>query len=455
MPLTMGGVKFIVLIMNKFEAQPTSYAESLTIPEAVRPITGERGQSIERTRLQKDDIVICYPVRSGIGNFAGAFVNTPAHEFGTAVVSELLERTGRSDIYEKVDTLIAGQVIQDGMNPANQLKVYSGIRESATAYTINNACGSGLRAVLNAASAIRDREHTGIKLAVAGGFENMSMAPSLLASNRNGYGLGGQTFTDGVLASLTDAFEKVHMGVTAERLAGLSDRPKITRADADHYALRSQRLATLAWEADYFKDTVVPVEVKQGRETVSFGTDESMKGSKATVEGLARLKPAFGVENGIVTPGNASGISDGAAFMIVTTAGEAEKLGLEISMRLRSGADAGVAHELMGLGPIPSSLKALGRAGLTMSDIGIFELNEAFANVALVCGEALGAEPDQLNPLGGAIAHGHPIGATGGVLLTKIASDFKHNPDSRFGMASLCVGGGQGISAVVENASNL
>jgi acetyl-CoA C-acetyltransferase len=435
--------------MNTTETQPPSYAQTLTIPEVLLPVERELGYSRDQAALQKDDIVICYPVRSGIGNFSGAFAGMPAHELGPKVVSELLDRTGRGDIYDKVDALIAGQVIQDGMNPAEQVKTYAGIRESASAYTINMACGSGLKAVLNAASAIRARAHTGIELAVAGGFENMSRAPSLLESNRSGFGLGGQTFRDGVLASLTDAFEGVHMGVTAERLANLPGRPPITRADADYYALRSQRRAELAWEAGYFKDTVVPIDIKQGRETVSFKSDEAVRGRKTTLEGLARLKPAF-TENGIVTPGNASGISDGAAFMIVTTAGRAEELGLEVSMRLLAEAEAGVAPGLMGLGPIPATEKALGRAGLIMADIDTFELNEAFANVALLCGQALDVTDAQLNPLGGAIAHGHPIGATGGVLVTKIDSYFKHNPGSQYALASLCIGGGQGITAAFD-----
>ena len=275
------------------EAQLNSYAESLTIPEALLPVERDWEYTKEKTGLQENDIVICYPVRSGIGKFVGALAETSAHELGTKIVSALLERTGRGDIRDRVDTLIAGQVIQDGMNPAGQIKTYAGVRETATAYTINMACGSGLKAVLNAASAIRDRENTGVKLAIAGGFENMSRAPSLLESNRKGFGLGGQIFRDGVLNSLTDAFEGVHMGVTAERLAALPGKPKITRADADRYALRSQHRAELARQADYFKDSIVPIEVLQDRKMVVFQDDEAVRGNKATLEGLARTKPAF------------------------------------------------------------------------------------------------------------------------------------------------------------------
>ncbi len=397
--------------------------------------------------LEKDDIVIVLPLRTAIGSFGGSLSGISAPELGSKVVREIFERTGVSNIHEKVDTLIAGQVLQTGskMNPARQIEINSGINESATAQTINMACGSGLEAVITAAEKIRGREYSGVELAIAGGVENMSRVPFYVEGGRKGFGLGDQKLVDGVVEGLTDVFNNYHMGITAENVAEIYG---VTREAADSYALRSQRLAVLALKDDYFKATIVPIEVKRGRETDLFEIDEYVRG-ETTKESLAKLKPAF-KQDGIVTAGNASGINDGAAFMIVTSAGKAEELGLEPSMRLVSYAEEGVAPEVMGLGSISASKKALERAGLDMSDIDIAEINEAFANLALVCGQELGATNDQLNPLGGAVALGHPIGATGAILVTKIESFFKNNRDSRYALASLCIGGGQGIAAIFE-----
>ncbi len=434
--------------MNTQESQMQAYAESLSVPTNLNDLTlEERNCSKERRPLQEDDIIVVLPMRLAIGSFGGSLSGISAPELGTRVVSEILERTGVHDIYDEVDTVFAGQVIQtgSGMNTARQIGINSGINETATGITINMACGSGLETVIMAAEKIKAKGNS-VKVAIAGGVENMSDLPHHVKIGRKAVGLGHLTLVDGVLDGLTDAFSGKHMGLTAENIA---EKYGVTREAADLYALRSQKLAALALSQDYFKNTIVPIEVKHGRETDLFVIDEYVKG-ETTKESLAKLRPAFKKDGGIVTAGNASGINDGAALMIVTTAGKAGELGLEPSMRLVSYGEAGVAPEVMGLGPIPASRIALEEAGLKMSDMDIAEINEAFGVVPLVAGKELGATKEQLNPLGGAIAHGHPLGATGAILMTKVAAYFEHNPFSRYGLVSLCIGGGQGIAVVLE-----
>ncbi|PZS01882.1 MAG: acetyl-CoA C-acyltransferase, partial [Chloroflexi bacterium] len=286
------------------------------------------------------------------------------------------------------------------------------------------------------------------KVIVAGGIENMDQAPFLLPKARYGYRMGmpkADMYDSMVYDGLWDVFNNVHMGSTADKVA---EKCNISREDADAYSLRSHQRAARAMREGLFREQIVPVPVKQKRETVEFTTDEHVR-TDATAEGFARLKPIFDTESGTVTAGNASGINDGAAFMLVTTAKGAEELGLPVAGKLVSYAISGVEPGLMGLGPIPASRKVLQRAGLTVDDIDVFEVNEAFAAVAVAIGRELHIPEDKLNPVGGAVALGHPIGASGAVLTVKLLHELRRI-NGRYGLATLCIGGGMGIAAIFE-----
>jgi len=442
--------------MNTLETKSTQsyeeFIESLThIPESLKPEAREIEYTREPAPLDKNDIVICYPYRTGFGTFSkGTLAETSATEIGSKLVNELLDKTGRSDIRRRVGAVYIGMINHESMNPAGEIAKNSGI-DIGSAVTLNTACASGLRSVLDAASAVRDRENTGVELAVAGGFESMSNTSDRISPDRNGRGFGDRVIHDGILVSLADVFEKdakgraLHMGVIGGRTE--PGRPPVDRRAADIYAFRSQQLAAMVEEANYFDERILRIEVEKNRKTVVFGSDESVKGRIVTMEGLTKLRPAF-EKDGDVTAGNASGLSDGGGAMIVTYAENAEKLGLEIAARLESGAIVGVKSEYMGTGPIYSTEKALERAGLKISDIDSLYLNEAFAHVALMGGYALGATYRNLNRNGGAIAHGHPTGGTGAMLTVNGVSDLDNNPEMQNVAVTLCVGGGQGITGV-------
>jgi acetyl-CoA C-acetyltransferase len=311
---------------------------------------------------------------------------------------------------------------------------------STPAYTVNRLCGSGLEAINTAARWLQTGD---AEVVVAGGAENMSMLPFLLRKARFGYRLGHSEIEDATVMILTDPFDRIHMGVTAENLAR---KYEISRELQDEFALRSQERARAAIEAGYFKDQILPLEVRKGRQTLTFDTDEHPRQTSA--EALAKLPPAF-QPGGDVTAGNASGINDGAAAIVLTTARKATELGLKPKFRLVARAESAVPPETMGEGPIPAIRRVMERSGLTIDDMDTIELNEAFAAVAATCSTVLGLPEDRTNPNGGAIALGHPVGATGAILAVKAMYELERT-GGRYGLVSLCIGGGQGIASIFE-----
>jgi acetyl-CoA C-acetyltransferase len=391
-----------------------------------------------------DEIVISTPLRTAIGTFGGMLKDTPASDLGATLVKAVLERS-RLDP-ERVDQLMVGNVLQagQGMNPSRQVVIKGGLPVKVPAMTINRVCGSGLQAVISAAQEIMAGTS---EVILAGGIENMDQAPFLLPKARYGYRMGMPTaemLDSMVYDGLWDVFNNYHMGTTAENVG---KKYGVSREDADAYSVRSHQRAARAIKEGYFADQIVPVEVKQKNETVAFKTDEHVR-TNASLESMAKLKPVFD-KQGTVTAGNASGINDGAAMMIVTTAARAEALGLPVAGRLVSYAVSGVEPAYMGTGPIPSTRKALERAKLSVDDIATFEVNEAFASIAVAAARELKIPEEKLNPLGGAVALGHPIGATGAVLAVKVLHELARTRE-RYGLATLCIGGGMGIAAVLE-----
>ena len=387
-----------------------------------------------------EDVVIVGGVRTAIGTMNGALSQTPASDLAAAVIKEAVARSGIEG--EQVDQVIlgcVGQVAEDGyISRVATLK--AGLPVDTPAYTVNRICGSGLEAIHSAARWLQTGD---AEIIVAGGAENMSLAPYLLRKGRTGYRLGHDTLEDNVIHLISDPYEQCHMGVTAENLA---EQFEVSREVQDEYALRSQERAFAAIAAGRFKDQIVPLEVRQGRNTVTFDTDEHPR--KTDLESLAKLRAAF-KDGGSVTAGNASGINDGAAAVVVTTARKAAELGLTPRLRLVARAEAGVEGRIMGSGPIPASEKALAKAGLSVGDLDTIELNEAFAAVAAACSTALGLPQDRTNPNGGAIALGHPVGASGTILTIKAMHELERT-GGRYALVSLCIGGGQGIASIFE-----
>jgi acetyl-CoA C-acetyltransferase len=333
------------------------------------------------------------------------------------------------------------------MNPGRQVALKAGLPVSVPGMTLNRVCGSGLQAIVSAGQQVALGES---EVVLAGGVENMDQAPFLLPKGRYGYRMGmpKADMLDGmVYDGLWDIFNDYHMGMTAENVA---EKYGISRDEADEYSARSHRLATQATEAGAFKDQIVPVPIKQRRETVEFTTDEHIRPT-TTPETLAKLPPVF-KKDGSVTAGNASGINDGAAFMLVTRRATADQLGLPVSARLIAHAVAGVDPAYMGMGMVPATRKALERAGLRIEDIDMFEVNEAFASIAVAVARELGIPDEKLNPVGGAVALGHPIGASGAVLTVKLLHELQRR-NGRYGLVTLCIGGGMGIAAVFERVS--
>jgi acetyl-CoA C-acetyltransferase len=387
------------------------------------------------------DIVIVSAARTPVGSFNGVFGAVPAHLLGIAALKAAMERAGIAP--EEVDEVILGQILTaaQGQNPARQAAHGAGIPDTKTAFGINQVCGSGLRAVALAAQQIRTGESD---IVVAGGQESMSQA-NHAAYLRGGTKMGDVSFIDTMIKDgLWDAFNGYHMGVTAENVA---KEYQITRQQQDAFAAASQQKASAAQKAGRFKDEIVPVTVSTRKGDTVVSDDEYIR-HDASVENMAKLRPAF-QKDGTVTAGNASGINDGAAALVVMSAAQAEKRGLTPLAHIASFATAGVDPAVMGTGPIPATRKALARAGWSVGDLDLIEANEAFAAQACSVTKVLGLDPEKVNVNGGAIAIGHPIGASGARILTTLLYEMKRR-DAKKGLATLCIGGGMGVAMCLE-----
>ncbi|WP_018407514.1 acetyl-CoA C-acetyltransferase [Methylocystis rosea] len=387
------------------------------------------------------DIVIVSAARTAVGSFNGAFGAVPAHELGAVAIKAALERANVQP--NEVNEVILGQVLDSaqGQNPARQAAIKAGVPDSATAFGINQVCGSGLRAVALAAQQIQAGDAS---IIVAGGQESMSLAPHA-SQLRMGTKMGDVKFVDTmIIDGLTDAFNNYHMGVTAENVAR---QWQITREQQDEFAVKSQNKAEAAQKAGKFKDEIIPYTISTKKGDVVVDADEYIKHG-VTMEGVGKLRPAF-AKDGTVTAANASGLNDGAAALIVMSAEEAKKRGLTPLARIASWATAGVDPSLMGSGPIPASRKALEKAGWKVADLDLIEANEAFAAQALAVNKDMGWDPAIVNVNGGAIAIGHPIGASGARVLTTLLHEMARR-GSKKGLATLCIGGGMGIALTVE-----
>ena len=387
--------------------------------------------------------VIVSAARTAIGSFNGALATTGAVELGSTVIRAALERAHLDP--QRVDEVIMGNVLQSGLgqNPARQALLKSGLSDTVCGFTVNKVCGSGLKSVALAALAIKAGQAQAI---VAGGMENMSLAPYLLdAKARWGYRLGDGQLSDVILCDgLICAEHGYHMGITAENVA---KEYGISREMQDELALQSQRKAVAAIESGAFEAEIVPVSVSSRKKTIIVERDEFPK-ADSTTEGLAALRPAFD-KAGTVTAGNASGINDGAAALVIMEESAALEAGLKPLARIKAWASGGVAPAMMGMGPVPATLKALQLSGLQLSDIDLIEANEAFAAQFLAVGKTLGFDPQKVNVNGGAIALGHPIGASGARILVTLLHALQAR-DQTLGLATLCIGGGQGIAMIVE-----
>lgn len=390
-----------------------------------------------------ENVVIVSAVRTAIGSFGGSLTHIAAPQLGSIVMREALIRAKLAG--DKIDDVVFGNVLQAGLgqNPARQASLSAGLPIEVPAMTINKVCGSGLHAVALATQAIQSGNANAV---LAGGFENMSAAPYVLSEkSRWGYRMGDSTVSDIILKDgLMCAENGYHMGITAENIA---EKYGITREEQDQVALASQQKAAAALANGVFKKEIVPVTVKMKKQDVEFTEDEYPK-TNTTMEILAKLRPAF-KKDGTVTAGNASGINDGAAALLVMAESQAKALGLPILARVRATASAGVAPELMGLGPIPATQKALAKAGLTVNDLDLIEANEAFAAQFIAVGRDLKFDLDKVNVNGGAIALGHPIGASGARILVTLLHALEAR-DKTLGLATLCIGGGQGSAVIVE-----
>ncbi|MGD6815661.1 acetyl-CoA C-acetyltransferase [Metabacillus sp. 113a] len=394
--------------------------------------------------MDAKEIVIVSAVRTAVGSFGGALKGVSAPELGGIVIKEALEKAGVSA--EHVDEVIMGNVLQAGLgqNPARQAAMKAGLPDNIPSMTINKVCGSGLKAVHLAFQAIASGEADVI---VAGGMENMSRAPFLVKGARDGFRMGDQKLIDSMTSDgLTCVFNDYHMGVTAENLA---DQYEISREEQDQFAADSQMKAVRAVKEGTFKGEIVPVTIPQRKgDPVVFDTDEYPR-EGTTAEGLGKLRPAFR-KDGSVTAGNASGINDGAAAVVVMSREKAEELGLKPLMRILGNGNAGVDPSIMGIGPVKAIKKALDRAGEELSGIELIEANEAFAAQTLAVDKELHFNKEILNVNGGAIALGHPIGASGTRILVTLIHEMKRR-GAKKGLAALCIGGGQGVATVVEN----
>ncbi len=390
-----------------------------------------------------NEVVIVSAVRTAIGTFNGSLKGVSAPDLGAIVIKEALNKAGVNP--DQVDEVIMGNVLQAGLgqNPARQASIKAGLPETVPAMTINKVCGSGLKTVHLATQAILAGD---ADIVVAGGMENMSMAPYLLKGARDGYKMGDQKVVDSMISDgLWCAFNDYHMGVTAENLC---DRYGLTREEQDEFAAWSQQKAVSAIEEGRFDDEIVPVEIPQRKgEAVVFRQDEfPRKGS--TAEGLSKLRPAFKKE-GTVTAGNASGINDGAAAVVVMSKKKADELGISPLVVIKGNASASVDPSVMGIGPVSAVKKVMEKTGMSLEDMGLVEANEAFAAQSLAVDKELHFDKECLNVNGGAIALGHPIGASGTRILVTLIHEMKKR-NVTHGLATLCIGGGQGVATIVE-----
>ena len=389
------------------------------------------------------DIVIVSAARTAVGKFGGALAKTPASDLGAVVIKDLLRRTGLSG--DQISEVILGQVLTAGcgQNPARQAVIKAGLPHGVPAMTINKVCGSGLKAVMLGVQAIRDGD---AEIVIAGGQENMSLSPHLLPNSRDGQRMGNWQMVDSMINDgLWDVYNQYHMGITAENVA---KQYGISREEQDALALASQQKAAAAQDAGKFKDEIVPVLIPQRKgDPVVFDADEYLN-RKSTAETLAGLRPAFD-KAGSVTAGNASGINDGAAAVMLMTADKAKELGLKVLGRIKSYASAGLDPAYMGMGPVPASRRALERAGWQASELDVLEINEAFAAQACAVHKEMGWDTSKVNVNGGAIAIGHPIGASGCRILVSLLHEMERR-DAKKGIASLCIGGGMGVALTIE-----
>ena len=394
-----------------------------------------------------EDAVIVSALRTPVGSFGGQFKDIAATELGACAVRAALERAKIAG--EDVDEVVLGCVLTAGLgqNPARQVAIGAGIPKEVPATTINMVCGSGLKAVAIASQMIRAGD---VNIVVAGGMENMTRAPYLMPAARFGARMGDVQLIDSMVHDgLWDAFNDIHMGITAENLA---EQYGISREEQDEFAAGSQQKAERAVADGIFRDEIVPIEVPVKGGTRMVDSDEAPRAG-TTADTLAKLRTAFRRDGGTVTAGNASGINDGASAIVVMSASTAKARGLRTFGTVESYASVGVEPKIMGIGPVPAVRKALARAGLELGDIDLFELNEAFAAQSLAVLRELDIDPDRINPRGGAIALGHPIGASGGRILVTLLHEMRRR-DSHRGLATLCVGGGQGQAAIIRNGAN-
>lgn len=391
------------------------------------------------------EVVIVSAVRTPIGRFSGHLKDLKAQTLGSLVISEALHRAGV--LNEQVDEVIMGNVLQAGLgqNPARQAVLQAGLPETVPAMTINKVCGSGLKAVHLASQAIACGD---AEIVVAGGMENMSQAPYLAVGARDGYRMGNHQLIDSMIHDgLWCAFNDYHMGITAENLC---EQYGLSRTELDEFSAWSQEKAVQAIESGRFKDEIVPVDIPQRKgKPIQFDTDEYVKRG-TTTETLGALRPAF-KKDGKVTAGNASGINDGAAAVVVMSKEKAVELGIKPLVTVRANATAGVEPRIMGIGPVPATKKALTKARLTMDDIDLIEANEAFAAQSLAVAKELSFAKDRLNVNGGAIALGHPIGASGTRIFVTLLHELLRRGET-YGLATLCIGGGQGVATIIERA---
>jgi acetyl-CoA C-acetyltransferase len=388
------------------------------------------------------DAVIVSAVRTAIGTYGGGLAEVPAVKLGEICIRAALERADLKP--DQVEEVIMGNVLQAGLgqNPARQAAVNADLPVEVPAMTINKICGSGLKAVMLAAQAVKLGD---ADIVVAGGMESMSRAAYVLEKARFGYRMGDGQLVDSMIRDgLWDAFNKCHMGITAENICTESH---LSREELDAFALESQRRAVHAIEAGTFRAEIVPVEVP-GRKGSTFFEQDQQPRAETTAEALAKLRPAF-KKDGMVTAGNSSGLNDGGAAVVVMSRRKAEELGLKPLATIRGYASAGVDPRIMGMGPVPSSRRALEKAGLSVSDLDVVEANEAFAAQSVAVGKELGFDRAKLNVNGGAIALGHPIGASGTRVLVTLLYEMQRR-NAHYGLATLCIGGGQGVAMIVE-----
>ena len=389
------------------------------------------------------EVYVVSAMRSAIGSFGGSLKDMPPHELGATVIKAAIEKAGITG--DDVNHVVIGHVINT--EPRDQYlsrlaSVNAGVTKDAPAMNVNRLCGSGLQAIVSAAQAIKLGD---ADVAIGGGIEVMSRGPYITPSLRWGARMGDNKVVDMMTGALTDPFEVIHMGVTAENVA---KKYNITREEQDALAVESHRRARHAIENGYFKEQIVPITLKTRKGEVVFDTDEHARGD-VTAESLAKLRPVFVKENGTVTAGNASGINDGAAAVVLMSEEAVKKHGAKPLARLVAYAHAGVDPEIMGIGPVPASEKVLKKAGLSVEDMDVIEANEAFAAQALAVSKSLGLDPAKVNPNGSGVGLGHPIGATGAIITTKALHEL-HRIGGKYALVTMCIGGGQGISAIFE-----